>query len=450
MLPGPGWASRTTMSEKYIKRLFLPKFGMAGHAPKTLEIFIEEGFSLATLTADELKRELCMLCSLSPAEFEGLYNYGTLRKWYVTIRSKELYEKMHLKEFHRDLPPGVTSRYRVQRISITHADKSGQRGMLKWLPSKTSDDDIMAILKSISSQDSTPTFKRIDQSNVVQFTISLEKEDVESVPHYIILTNEANKESRVLIILNGRRVQCCHCNTDRHLPKMCEHLRTRALDGVQLVDGQYRAIEPWDANDKEEVREHLSNNRNFLKHWDSYDVDGERQNEMLREARHREVEDAFGVDGQTEAHHTTVAPQQVNESVTETTIEAEAMETIAIRNSIVTGSQKDGNQENLEAVDETINDILQDNTSSENITKPLKEIKSSQSISATKVSGQLSYSQAISSSKNQLPTVKPPQRVVTRAQRDSKPAAGKFGVKRPPPSSPPETDVRKKTPNNSC
>jgi hypothetical protein len=231
---------------------------------------------------------------------------------------------------------------------------------------------------------------------------------------------------------------------------MCEHLRTRALDGVQLVDGQYRAIEPWDANDKEEVREHLSNNRNFLKHWDSYDVDGERQNEMLREARHREVEDAFGVDGQTEAHHTTAASQQVNESVTETTIEAEAMETIATRNSIVTGSQKDGNQENLEAVDETLNDILQDNTSSENITKPLKEIKSSQSISATKVSGQLSYSQAISSSKKQLPTVKPPQRAVTRAQRDSKPAAGKFGVKRPPPSSPPETDVRKKTPNNSC
>ena len=106
-------------------------------------------------------------------------------------------------------------------------------------------------------------------------------------------------------MLNGRRVQCCHCNTDRHLPKICEHLRTRALDGVQLVDGQYRAIEPWDASDKDEVREHISNNRFFLKHWDSYDIDGDRHNERLREAKHREVEHDFEENSQIVTHNFT-------------------------------------------------------------------------------------------------------------------------------------------------
>lgn len=66
--------------------------------------------------------------------------------------------------------------------------------MLKWLPLKTSDEN-KAILKYISSQDKqTQTLKIIDQSNVVQVTIFLEEDDLESVSQYMILTIVAIKK----------------------------------------------------------------------------------------------------------------------------------------------------------------------------------------------------------------------------------------------------------------
>ncbi|XP_059175508.1 myb-like protein X [Physella acuta] len=119
----------------------------------------------------------------------------------------------------------------------------------------------------MSKPGTEPSLQLIDEGNAARFMIT-PKGTTEEFPHYLRLWK--GEETHLCYIqLDGRKARCCYCNTDRHTPKQCVNLYCRIVDGIQLREGVYKAVEPCDERDREEMRGEIQQKgiRHFL-NWD--------------------------------------------------------------------------------------------------------------------------------------------------------------------------------------
>ena len=124
--------------------------------------------------------------------------------------------------------------FKICMISTMHIDKIGHRVIIKWLPLVYPKKSVQQIIKSLSKPCTEPYIRAVDEGNAYTFSFTPDG-SIELAPHYARIQRDG-KEHIASIQIEGKRMKCCQYGTDRHLPKMCEKISVRVLDGVKIKD----------------------------------------------------------------------------------------------------------------------------------------------------------------------------------------------------------------------
>lgn len=170
------------------------------------------------------------------SEIVNVYNYGDIKTWFVTIASKEKYENKHMMEYEARRREGVTGeRFSIFALNTAHTNK-GIKGIIKWVPPGYQEQRTKDILKGLSKDGTEPHLRKVDEENTFKIFLS-PKGQIEDVPHSIKHKKGGN-EHLISLQLEGRRVMCCDCGTDRHMPKQCENIFAQIADSIKFRNGK--------------------------------------------------------------------------------------------------------------------------------------------------------------------------------------------------------------------
>jgi hypothetical protein len=147
-----------------------------------------------------------------------VYRFASPFKFYVTLSTAA--HVMHYARLHGKILEGTD---RKVTILIEHEELERDKGTLHYVPATAKPEVVLQIVKTIT-QDEKAEIRKIEKaSDKWEFYYRSEA----AIPHFFHLNlKTANPETppiqmEILIILQGRRVQCQSCGMDTHWQSQC-------------------------------------------------------------------------------------------------------------------------------------------------------------------------------------------------------------------------------------
>lgn len=159
-----------------------------------------------------------------------------------------------------------------ESILILQADKNGVRGHIKWVPPTISREILELVIKDLAKPGEGYTLLPVGKGDrwAVDFHPAT---SLEEVPHFLDI-NIGGESHTILLQLNGRRIVCPLCGTNKHLPHACRSPLIRERDNIHVNDeGDYEERKEEEKSKDQPALTTTINNKELDVERNSYDSD---------------------------------------------------------------------------------------------------------------------------------------------------------------------------------